>query len=75
VPAADPEHEQAGDAGAQPARGPQLADGAGARQHGQVDEAEQGDRDHGQREGRGQPVEDGRWPDQQQGRDEQPAPA
>ncbi|HKO83814.1 MAG TPA: hypothetical protein VJ140_04450, partial [Actinomycetota bacterium] len=58
--ATDPEHEQAGDAGPQLARGPELADGAGARQHGQVDEAEHGDRGHGQGEGRGQPVQDGR---------------
>jgi hypothetical protein len=75
VAAAHPEHEQAGDAGPQLARGPQLADGAGAREHGQVDEAEHGDRGHGQREGRGQAVQHGRRPDQQQGRDQQPAPA
>ncbi|HJU01428.1 MAG TPA: hypothetical protein VJ966_09510, partial [Actinomycetes bacterium] len=72
--AADPEHEQAGDAGPQVPGGPELADGAGAREHGQVDEAEHGDRDHGQGEGGGQPVEHGRRPDQHQGHDQQPAP-
>jgi hypothetical protein len=75
VPAAHPEHEQAGDPGPQLAGGPELADRAGAREHGQVDEPEHGDRRHGQRERRGQPVQHGRRADGQQGRDQQPPPA
>ncbi|MGH2816456.1 MAG: hypothetical protein ACRDLC_15005, partial [Actinomycetota bacterium] len=43
VAATHPQHEQAGDPGSQLARGPELADGAGAREHQQVDEAEHGD--------------------------------
>jgi len=74
VAAPDREHEQAGHAGSQLARGPHLADGAGARQHRQVDEAEQGDPGDGEREGRGQSVGDGGGPDQQQRGHQQAAP-